>query len=37
MMICGAVLGKSSLVSMSFANVAIDECFEAAFNLISTE
>jgi len=34
---CGALLGKSALVPTSFANSAIDECFEAVFDLIPTE
>jgi hypothetical protein len=36
-MLCGAPLGKSSLLAMSFANSAIHESFETVFNLISTE
>jgi len=33
----GALLGKSPLLSTSFANPAVDETFEAVFNPISTE
>jgi hypothetical protein len=36
-MLCAALLGKSPLLSTSFAKAAIHESFEAVFNLISTE
>jgi len=36
-MLCGALLGKSPLVSTPLANPAIDESFEAVFNPISTD
>jgi len=31
-MLCGALLGKSPLLSPSLANLAIDESFESLFN-----
>jgi len=37
LMLCGALLGESPLLSTPFANPAIDESFEAVFNPISTE
>jgi len=36
-MLCGALLGKSPILSTSLANPAVDETFEAVFNPISTE
>jgi len=36
-MLCGALLGKSPLLSASFAKAAIHESFEAVFNPTSTK
>jgi hypothetical protein len=37
LMLCGALLGKSPLVSMSFANLTIKESFETAPNPTTTD